>query len=291
MNEPHDRSDMSSKAPGSDPLRKLKEGEIDRESLEIDARYELADKWLDAADTVAVISGDEEAAKYLDFLRGRHALGVPMPGNNNLYLIDRDLGRKPEDCVFVAPLLEQDKERLGPNDSRHDLFSSSHAGRYSEESHMLYLNPDEHGPLVMGIIALHELKHAYMDLIEQPDRSAENQTWEEEKDAWVFECRLMELLGGDRYMAYIRSQRDLIIPDRDNPSSVHYNLGDLPEDFGNFFPGLQDITPADDRLLRSIRTFHAFWVYFQDVSPDPEYDFAYFIKAKTTATHADDGEG
>ena len=145
---------------------------------------------------------------------------------------------------------------------------------------MLYVSPLDYDSRIKGIVFLHELEHAYVDVITQPDRQSDNQKWLEEADVFIFEFEMLGVIGGEAYDALIKAAVECFHPYGENEKGVEYDLDSTDEALDRLAAQLGLSSDIDISILKTLREFDAFYRYAQEHYEDPREDLAHFLKHK-----------
>lgn len=246
-------------------------------------RLEIATRWASAASWVAKRTGDNEATGLLDFLDQKGALAVPFENGYRLYYPNNGSQRPHSEHVFLAPILRSDARFLPADDGRLDVINSTKGtvARYNEGSQTVLIPPTRLPRTVRGLVFLHELKHAWLDINQLVDRNKPGSDWDEEAEVFIFEFRLLSLLGGAAYAGLLNDYVTAIHPRRGrNPKATRANFDHLRPAARKQFERLGVTGEASTRILSGVQGFYAFWEYAQRHFDDPKRHLAAFIKYK-----------
>lgn len=250
----------------------------DTASLNMERRAQAAGEWVRAAYWVAKQTNDKEAQDLLGFFANRWALLVPLENGQNLVRYSGPPQGNYEDYVYMAPLLPGDARRLAPGDPRQHVISGEVAGRYTENSQAIYVPTKRLARVTRGLVLLHELKHAELDIRSLIDRTQPNAHWKEEADVFLFEFRLLSKLGGVAYQQLLNDSVSRINKAPDKPNTIQWSWDDLRDDFDSCLAQLRARGRANRGVLAGVRMFHAYWQYATANYDDPHHELAMFLR-------------
>ena len=198
--------------PGSSDSEKDR---IDIEELQIERRSAIANEWLAAASQIARQSGIAAAEEVADFLVARASLGIARPAGGIFQRRPQQSGLDISDCVFLTPLLDIDHGRLtNVEDWRRKMIEGEKlpfTARFAESNRAIYFSATtSFGQAGKGLTMLHEAFHAMTEIRGLVDRSAPNQFWTEEAEAYRLEYGVMSVLGGGAYKKLVECIADII---------------------------------------------------------------------------------
>lgn len=243
--------------------------------LQIEQRFEIANKWANSAAEVAERTGNHEAHGLVELLKTNGGIGVPMPGNmmHDFYSGPPD----PEiDYIYLCPLLPKDSRRLPADDNRQGLMTEQPdvVARFAEGSRGIYLTPKKLSKLGKGVVLLHELKHAKIDLEGGHDQASLEDVSLEEADILVFEFELLENILGQTYSDIVRQRVSEVTVAPDETLALDAGESSLDRLI------VETFTPEDHELdlWLGMSAMHTFWLYYQEHSSDPMGAFASSIQ-------------
>ncbi len=150
-----------------------------------------------------VKSFSSEAINRIEYFRNRHVLVMPRIADDGQWLLD-PFG-KPKyrhlPPLLVAPLLLSDAE-ISPIAAYH--VREAMEGAYGPENHAIFLGMEwlKETPRFVATVLLHEIGHAMQAeqegriLIRLAKPRDKVKRFEEELKMWLFDCRLVGLMGG-----------------------------------------------------------------------------------------------
>lgn len=158
------------------------------------SREEIVSEWMSNAESIANKTHDPEAMGVVSFLKEKAVVAEPIKGGY------RAPSQTNDGTVFIMPLVEKDKKI--DEYYRSHIESRQTIANYSNEYRILQLNESiPTSGLWKGILLLHEGMHAKVHAEKQYEPEDPKTFSEGERDAFIFEGRLMTLLGGESYKA------------------------------------------------------------------------------------------
>ena len=152
-------------------------------------RRQLAEEWIDQADSVARLTGNEEASRMVAFARANYRLARPGEGKAAVQ-IDPITGDS--QFKFVVILREENL----PSEFWRQIDSQAGAGGLYHPGHDMLVMSANHptSPLGRGLVLAHEITHIIQELSPNPGSSQQSN----EVPALEFQFSLTRQLGGER---------------------------------------------------------------------------------------------